>query len=712
MRPMPRLLTAALDLPLLSLVADPITLEAAAAPLEGKEPGPRSFRARAYTGGPVRLPSLDLPVVFDLSALEVSPQVPALRNHNPNMLVGHLTDHTNDGRELWAAGLLSAGNQHSREIAAASDNGFPWSVSVGIEPRSLLKLHAGQSIEINGRQFEGPLYVATGRLREISFVPAGADPGAFGRLAAEAGNSLFSCEVTEMNFAAWLKANGFEAEDKLSDSQRKALELAWKSSLKPSEPPANPPADPPANPPINRTPPANPPADPPADPLVQLRRERADEIQRMTRIAEICAQYESPSIEVGEGDQRRRVNLEAHAVAEGWDANQTELYALRVSRPQVPAIHTRGGEAPGANVLEAAACMSLNLAKIEEHFDEQTLEAAHTQFRGRIGMQEMLLEAAWQNGYQARVFRSGDLRGLLTAAFSTTSLPGILSNVANKFLLSGFMAIEQTWRAISSRKNVSDFKTMTSYRLTGDLKYEQLGPHGEIQHGKLGEQEFTNRAKTYARMLSIGREDIVNDDMDAMSAVPTRLGRGSALQINDVFWRAFLDHAAFFSVENKNLKTGSGSVLGIDALTVAEQAFFDQTDPDGNPLGIAPAILLVPNALNVTASTLMNSTEVRDNTANTKTPTANPHAGKFSVERSSYLNTAAIEGGSAKAWYLLASPEELPVIEVCFLDGQEMPTVETAEADFNQLGIQMRGFHDFGVAKQEHRAGVKSKGEN
>jgi hypothetical protein len=36
--------------------------------------------------------------------------------------------------------------------------------------------------------------------------------------------------------------------------------------------------------------------------------------------------------------------------------------------------------------------------------------------------------------------------------------------------------------------------------------------------------------------------------------------------------------------------------------------------------------------------------------------------------------------------------------------------VETADVDFNQLGIQMRGVFDFGVNKQEHRAAVKSTG--
>ena len=39
-----------------------------------------------------------------------------------------------------------------------------------------------------------------------------------------------------------------------------------------------------------------------------------------------------------------------------------------------------------------------------------------------------------------------DASGWLAAAFSTTSLPGILSNVANKMLLEGYNYIEDAWR--------------------------------------------------------------------------------------------------------------------------------------------------------------------------------------------------------------------------------------------------------------------------
>ena len=104
--------------------------------------------------------------------------------------------------------------------------------------------------------------------------------------------------------------------------------------------------------------------------------------------------------------------------------------------------------------------------------------------------------------------------------------------------------------------------------------------------------------------------------------------------------------------------------------------------------------------------------EIRDNTSNKASyPVANPHQGKFRHEISRYLANAKYTGSSAKAWYLLADPADLPVIEVAFLNGQESPTIETAQADFNVLGIQMRGYHDFGASLQDARGAVKSKGE-
>ncbi|MDR1384641.1 MAG: hypothetical protein LBJ67_12485 [Planctomycetaceae bacterium] len=64
-------------------------------------------------------------------------------------------------------------------------------------------------------------------------------------------------------------------------------------------------------------------------------------------------------------------------------------------------------------------------------------------------------------------------------------------------------------------------------------------------------------------------------------------------------------------------------------------------------------------------------------------------------------------GNSATAWYLLADPLWLASLEVAFLGGQDRPTVERADADFNILGVQFRGYIDFGVKEQDWRGALQ-----
>ena len=194
--------------------------------------------------------------------------------------------------------------------------------------------------------------------------------------------------------------------------------------------------------------------------------------------------------------------------------------------------------------------------------------------------------------------------------------------------------------------------------------------------------------------------------------MPQKLGRGSGLKINDVFWTIFLNNGSFFTSGAKNYITGANTNLSIDGLTLAEQTFMDQVDSDGKPIGIMPSIVLVPTALSAIGSQLYKALEIRDNTSNKGAyPTNNPHQGKYRVEVSRYLANSKYTGYSAKAWFLLADPADLPVIEMAFLNGQESPTIETAAADFETLGLLMRGFHDFGVSLQDARAGVKVAGQ-
>ncbi|MFN9292416.1 MAG: hypothetical protein ACK6EB_30440, partial [Planctomyces sp.] len=105
--------------------------------------------------------------------------------------------------------------------------------------------------------------------------------------------------------------------------------------------------------------------------------------------------------------------------------------------------------------------------KADKHFTDAVLQAAHSQYRGRVGLQQVIIQAAAANGMPIHVgsrLHDGNLREALQyasgqnlqAAFSTVSLPGIFSNLANKELLAGFEEEDNNWEEISDVKSVSD----------------------------------------------------------------------------------------------------------------------------------------------------------------------------------------------------------------------------------------------------------------
>jgi len=643
------------------------------------------FHMVAYTGGQMRVAAWRYPVVVDLAGLTIPSQSRPIRfGHDASSGVGHTDAIRVENGQLVAMGVVSRDTAAAREIVVSSKNGFPWQASIGASVDEFEFVKENQKVLVNGRSFDGPVNVVRkSTLGEISFVDLGADSATSAQVAAIRPQQEHPVMET------------ITAQANAQSSTTPAAPQTPAASAAPAVQAAAP--APTTAAPAEATPTA-----------ADIRAEALAETNRISGIRQVC--------------NGRFADIEAKAISDGWDATRTELEVLRAARPKAPVPSapqvmvrsTDGGVT--AHVLEAACFLTAKLEGVEKLFDDATLAAADAHFRGGLGLQELLLEAAWANGYTGKNFR--DTKAVMQYAFpairasdSTIDIGGILSNVANKFLLEGFFSVERTWRNICAVRNVNDFKTVTSYRLIGTDQYEQVAPGGELKHGTLGNETYTNKADTYGLMLAVDRRDIINDDLGAITTVPRKLGRGSGLKINDVFWALFLNNAAFFTSGNKNYLTGADTVLGIDGLTKAEVAFMDQVDSDGKPIGIMPAIILTPTALSAIGTQLYKSTEIRDTTASTRYPVANPHQGKYRQEVSRYLGNARYAGNSTKAWYLLADANDLPLIEVAFLNGQESPTIESAEADFNYLGIQMRGYHDFGVALQDPRGGIKSKGE-
>ncbi len=656
------------------LLTAQMEINAAAAGEDGGKKSLPRFSMVAYTGGPMRLGGWRQPVIVDLAGLAIPSQSRPIRfGHDMTSGVGH-TDSIRivEGR-LVAAGVVSRDTFAAKEIVASAKNGFPWQASIGAAVEQFEFVRANQTVLVNGREHQGPVNVVRkATLGEISFVDLGADGESSASIAASAHkeNEVMTNKTDTQDKTD--QTNAKETPSKVEAQARGNIASQGQGA---------------------------------PDVAGEMRANAAAEQERLNAIRKVCGEVHG--------------EIAAKAIFEGWDSSRCELEVLRASRPKAPAAHVPDNSM-SPQVLEAACVLTGGVRgeDVIASFGEQAVDVADKRFRGGIGLQELLLEAAWANGYDGRTFRDSRRvmrfafgQNLQAAGLSTIDLGGILSNVANKFLLDGFYSVERAWRNICAVRNVSDFKTVTSYRLIGKDQYEQVAPGGELKHGTLGEESYTNKADTYGLLLSIDRRDIINDDLGAITTVPRKLGRGSGLKINDVFWTTFLANSGFFKTANKNYLTGVDTALTIDGLTKAEEKFLNQVDSEGKPIGIMPAIILVPTGLSAIGTMLHKSLEIRDTTASTKYPVANPHQGKFRSEVSRYLANSNYTGNSAKAWYLLADPGDLPVIEVCFLNGQESPTIETADADFNVLGVQMRGYHDFGVSLQDPKGGIKSKGE-
>ena len=379
------------------------------------------------------------------------------------------------------------------------------------------------------------------------------------------------------------------------------------------------------------------------------------------------------------------------------DVLKAELAAekARNQRPTPPAILGGGHVDATPEILAAAVSMRAGLRNPEKAFGAETCTKASDL---RINSLTDLVRVACALAGKSLDYSRHQTREFLQAAFSTRDIANVLAATANKFILEGYGSVEQTWRLISAIRPVVDFKANTGVRLVMSNLLQALAPDGEIQHGTLSDETRTVTADTKALMLGITRKDIINDDLAVLTDLPRRLGYAAARTFNVDFW-AVLEAAVATAFTGDHANTTTGALTST-TLAVAEAMFDALEDADGNPLGSEAATLLSGTTASGPARELFISQNMIGGT--TKTPGSNIYAGKFTPAKSHYL--------AAAPWYLVANPLGMPLMQVAFLNGREEPFVETADADFNTLGVQMRCYYDYGAAFGEWRAGVYSTG--
>jgi hypothetical protein len=655
--------------------------------------GPKRFAMTAYTGGKLAVAGWKHPVVVDLAGLEITAHSrPVLKDHDRQSIVGHTDRITSGTSGLEVHGVISGSGTAAREVLDSSKNGFPWRASIGAMPTQVTFIPKGKTVEANGQTFEGPLYLARKAvLQEVSFVALGADDDTTARVSASRKE-----EPEEKEFEAWARQHGIEIEGLGEDGRRAIRAIYASANVQTAQPEAE----------VHRGG-----ASGEVPSMSDYRRQMADQTRRIAAIRAIC-QGEFPEIE-------------ARAIEENWSTERCELAVLRESRPKGPAIHA-AETAPDGAAIEASLCLSAGIPEpmVAESYDSRTMDMALGKNLRGAGLHTLVYEVLRAGGESVSPGRIDDevIRSALVAnnrliqaasGFTTLSLSGILGNVANKTMLAAYRSVATVAQRICGATDCQDFKEVTRFRLTGSGVFEKVGPDGELKHADLSEESYTNRVETYGRLITLTRQMIINDDLGAFLQVPRAIGRMSALALEEAVFTLLLSNPGnFFSTGNQNYFTGATSALGIDSLTKAEQMFLDREDKAGKPILIQPAMLLVPTSLKVRGEQLYNEQPVNQVPAeNAKEIAVNPHARKFRVISSPYLNHSSISGSSSAAWYLLASPGDIPFMEIAYLRGRRVPVIESGEVDFNVLGMYWRGYFDFGVAMQDNRAAVKSKGE-
>ena len=655
----------------------------------------------AYSGGKMRLFGWSRPVVVDMAGMNIPESVPLLTNHVNDTLcrVGVIAARVLDNH-LEIDGEIVAEGELADNIVAQGKAGADWQLSIGAEVEAAELVQEGKRT-INGVEHDGPFYhVTKSTLREVSVVAVGAD------------------KATHMKVTAKLELKG----NSIMEPQKKETAAAPKvEAAAPVNTPAAPAAEAPKN--VEAAAPAAPAAPAPAAPA---------------KVEAAAAPVNTPAVDAkaiaqeaikAERDRVAMIKavckgefpeIEAKAISEGWQKdqlNEAVLAAFRAKQPTADVnITIKKENAMNAKHLEAALSLRAGISgdKLVKDKGEEVVEAAMKD--ADMPLTGILGECMRIEGMSVpRTFDNQAIK----AAFSTVSLPGILSNVANKKLMQAYEAQPIIATKLCTTGDLTDFKENDRFRLTdiGDLK--PVGADGEIKDGALSEESAKNQLETYAKKFCLTRKMIINDDLGAFLKVPTAMGNRAARLVDQLFFKRLManptgvDGKALFCNAHKNLLSGANSALSADSLKKAIQLFTDQVDSDGQPINVEPSILLVPTSLKFLAAELTQGTTLimSGGADNVVRPAINVLADEnLKIVSSPYLSNSKYAGSSEASWYLFGKPGVVDTFEIGYLKGKRTPTVERGDLDFNVLGIWFRVFFDIGIREQDHRGMVKATG--
>ncbi|MEE9452556.1 MAG: prohead protease/major capsid protein fusion protein [Gammaproteobacteria bacterium] len=254
---------------------------------------------------------------------------------------------------------------------------------------------------------------------------------------------------------------------------------------------------------------------------------------------------------------------------------------------------------------------------------------------------------------------------------STSDFPAILSNTANKAMLKGYEETAETFMTWTRKGSLPDFKTATRVDISTFPSLNKIPEGTEYRHVTLGERQESIQLADYGAMFTITRQAIINDDLDAFTRIPRKMGQAALRTVGNLVYALLTDNPRMadniplFDAAHHNI--GNPMPLSIESLNAARIAMSMQQEQKVT-LNIRPSFLVVPVALEGQANVLMNS-ETDPEQGNSGVP--NAVRGLAQV-----IADPRLDQVSTTTWYLTAHPSTYDVIEVAYLNGMAQPRLE------------------------------------
>jgi ATP-dependent protease ClpP protease subunit len=290
--------------------------------------------------------------------------------------------------------------------------------------------------------------------------------------------------------------------------------------------------------------------------------------------------------------------------------------------------------------------------------------------------------------------------GTVSGMHSTSDFPLLLGDTLNRFLLGTYDSHPAVLKAIARKRSAPDFRTIRPSRIGENPQLEEVLEGGEITHGTMGEEQESYQLKTFARIFSITRKAIINDDLGAFdrarnaSQAATELEARtlvSLLTSNSGLGPTMSDSVALFNSAHRNL-AASGAAIGDNTLSAARLAMRSQTGVDGTTLIDAqPAYLIVPATLETVAQKYLAT--IQPNAVSS----VNPFSNSLQL-----LVEPRLDAVSLTRWYVAADPGMVAALEYAHLAGAEGPQVET-RLGWEVDGLEVKVRLDFGCGAVDWR---------